>query len=258
MMGESHRFAQAFGINVYNLMIKVAFYSVGAAQTNLHRLHFFNNVQFNVGGLLYSLSDWEHGFLRGNKKAPFTLRLPFGERDTRLAFVVQNPDARIHFALNCGARSCPPVRFYTSTNLDAELNIVARSFCEDNVQIRDDGVLHLSKIFGWYASDFGGKSQLSQAVLPYLTQTKSQQLEQRKQGKIKIQYIPYDWTTAFPNVTQVYHPDRVKANTTRLLFPKRRPRKSVPNTKLLHHMESEPIADNESNKGPILRRLLSL
>ena len=41
-------------------------------------------------------------------------------------------DPRIHFGLNCGAKSCPPIRVYSPTNLDSQLNRAAASFlCAD-------------------------------------------------------------------------------------------------------------------------------
>ena len=41
-------------------------------------------------------------------------------------------DPRIHFALNCGATSCPPIRVYSSANLDYQLDRAAASFlCSD-------------------------------------------------------------------------------------------------------------------------------
>lgn len=35
-------------------------------------------------------------------------------------------DPRIHFALNCGARGCPPIRYYEADALDERLDLVRR------------------------------------------------------------------------------------------------------------------------------------
>ena len=40
---------------------------------------------------------------------------------------------RIHFALNCGARSCPPIRVYAAAKLEAQLNTAAKAFCSQEV-----------------------------------------------------------------------------------------------------------------------------
>eukprot|EP00960_Hanusia_phi_P042458 755503-Hanusia_phi.AAC.7 len=43
---------------------------------------------------------------------------------------VVTADPRIHFALNCGARGCPPIRFYRGEDLDAMLSTATRAFCK--------------------------------------------------------------------------------------------------------------------------------
>ena len=51
--------------------------------------------------------------------------------DERISLVVEL-DPRIHFTLNCGATSCPPIRVYSAPNLDSQLNRAAASFlCAD-------------------------------------------------------------------------------------------------------------------------------
>lgn len=41
----------------------------------------------------------------------------------------QPMDPRIHFALNCGAASCPPIRVYTPDRLEFGLEAAASAFC---------------------------------------------------------------------------------------------------------------------------------
>lgn len=36
--------------------------------------------------------------------------------------IIQQVDPRIHFALVCGAKSCPPIKLYTPENLDEGLD----------------------------------------------------------------------------------------------------------------------------------------
>ncbi len=55
---------------------------------------------------------------------PKLARPQFGkcvDKDPRLAKVVRPVDPRIHFALVCGAKSCPPISVYTADNLDEGL-----------------------------------------------------------------------------------------------------------------------------------------
>lgn len=42
---------------------------------------------------------------------------------------LQPVDPRIHFALNCGAASCPPIRVYTPDRLEFGLEAAASAFC---------------------------------------------------------------------------------------------------------------------------------
>ena len=45
--------------------------------------------------------------------------------------IVKDPlDPRIHFALVCGAKSCPPIKVYTSGALEEGLEAAASAFCE--------------------------------------------------------------------------------------------------------------------------------
>lgn len=70
-------------------------------------------------------------------------------------------EPRLHVALVCGARSCPPLRdrAYDARTLDATLDENMRSFLASGYRNRIDRrgrTLYLSRIFEWYAADFGG------------------------------------------------------------------------------------------------------
>jgi len=91
--------------------------------------------RIELGDKKYSLNEIEHEILRP-----------------------QFQDARIHFALNCAARSCPPLlnRAYTAGNLERLLEQRTRRFINNpkfnTIQANKASV---SKIFEWYATDFG-------------------------------------------------------------------------------------------------------
>lgn len=57
-------------------------------------------------------------------------------------------DPRIHFALVCGAKSCPPIRLYSAANLEEGLAAAAEAFVGGEVEV-DVGKreVRLSKIF---------------------------------------------------------------------------------------------------------------
>lgn len=88
-----------------------------------------------LGGKKYSLNQIENEILRPEFK-----------------------DARIHFALNCAARSCPPLynKAFTAKNLERALEQRTRQFINDaRFNTLSAGKASVSKIFEWYAADFG-------------------------------------------------------------------------------------------------------
>ena len=69
-------------------------------------------------------------------------------------------DARIHFALVCAAKGCPPLRSeaYSASKLDAQLNDQGKAFLRvGNGQSFDANKKQaaVSRLFKWYAGDFG-------------------------------------------------------------------------------------------------------
>jgi len=88
-----------------------------------------------LGDRTYSLNELEHDILRP-----------------------QFQDPRIHFAVNCAARSCPPLlnRAYTADQLDRQLDRQARAFINNLAYNKlSEKEVEISKIFEWYQIDFG-------------------------------------------------------------------------------------------------------
>lgn len=79
-------------------------------------------------------------------------------------------EPRVHFALVCAAKGCPPLRSeaYDAARLEAQLDDQAKVFLGQRTKNRADAAArtaHLSPIFKWYMEDFGGSKA---AVLRYL------------------------------------------------------------------------------------------
>ena len=223
----SYKTKLAFSINLYNFFIRYAFVKVGVGATSAGRSAFFNNVGFEVGRsasktgrIFLTFQDLEHGILRGNRKAPYALWRQFNLIDERNILSMLQVDNRIHFALNCGATSCPPVKNFTAEDVEEELRIVARAFCEDdnNVLVEND-TLYLNKILYWYMEDFGGTPiETAKAVLGFLgTSPKAAALEKLLDSRsIDIKYKEYDWSTdASDSLT--FAGNVIKPDTLRLL-----------------------------------------
>lgn len=72
-------------------------------------------------------------------------------------------EPRVHFAVNCAAVSCPPLqnKAWTESNIQQYYTNATRDFINntDYNYVSMDS-LAVSKIFDWYAADFGGASNL--------------------------------------------------------------------------------------------------
>lgn len=185
----------AFWVNVYNVLVADGIVSLRVKGSVLKTQNFFANASYNVGGYIFSLEEIEHGILRGNRPPEPDRRPPFEPKDPRLAFAVAQPDPRIHFALNCGARSCPPVNIYTSALIVEQLDSAAKNFINGpDVRVNEaNNQVSLSKIFEWYATDFGSsKKEVLQFVARFIREPSKSRLNERM-DRWKISYLPYDW-----------------------------------------------------------------
>ena len=82
------------------------------------------------------MNDIENGVLRSNRKPIGSLRKPFQKNDPRLSIALINCEPKIHFALVCGAKSCPPIKTYSAADVDKQLRLSAESFLEgDGCQV---------------------------------------------------------------------------------------------------------------------------
>ena len=97
-------------------------------------------------------------------------------------------DARIHFALNCASRSCPPLirEAYRGDKIDEQFERVSKGFVNS-----DKGVLfsaekktaELSTIFDWYKDDF------KEGVIEFINKRRAAPIPK----DAKISYQKYDW-----------------------------------------------------------------
>ena len=179
----------AFWINLYNALILHGVIHYNVSGSMLRDIGFFRRVAYDVGGMRFSADDIEHGVLRGNRRHPYLPFPQFAMDDPRLMMSIEDPDPRIHFALVCGARSCPPISSYGGEDLEQQLDKAAATFI-NGIGVRHDAsehTLYLSRIFKWYAGDFGGKEDALRLVNAYFDGP----------GDItgaRVRYLPYDWS----------------------------------------------------------------
>jgi hypothetical protein len=173
----------AYWINVYNINTVatiVEHYPVDSIRDistdPIVRLNVFKKDRVPVGRTLISLDTVE------NEKI-------------RAAF----HDPRIHFAINCAAKSCPPIRTeaYVGTRVNAQLDDQARRFLNGPLGARferdgDDLEVHVTKIMDWFGDDFdqwgGGRKAF---IRKYVPADKQRLIDQAKD--IDFEYDDYDW-----------------------------------------------------------------
>ena len=109
----------------------------------------------------------------------------------------QYPDPRIHFALVCAARGCPPLREepYIGERLDRQLTDQGKAFLrnsdKNSVDLKNQ-VIYLSPIFKWFEADFTQKAPSVRAfVAPFFRPEDSRALQK---GIWKIKFTEYDWS----------------------------------------------------------------
>lgn len=188
----------AFWINLYNVLVLDATVTFGVSHSvtegRLGVVSFFRRAAYGVGGQRFSANDIEHGILRANRPHWAIPGPQFGPRDPRLAWRVTPHDPRIHFALNCASRSCPPIGVYDAECIDAQLDLAATSFVANDVEIDPRaGIVRLSSLFNWYAGDFGGRAGVIAFLRERLSEGEQRDWLRRQGPYVKLIYRRYDW-----------------------------------------------------------------
>ena len=113
--------------------------------------------------------------------------------------ILPQVDPRIHFALNCGAKSCPPIKTFSGSEVQSQLDLASNAYLEnDDALVVDNSTnsVQLSQLFQWYEVDFGqSKEEVLQWVIDHLEEPakKKQVQEMLSKGGFTVSYLPYDW-----------------------------------------------------------------
>lgn len=157
----------AFWCNLYNGATQQLLEE--RAETYEKRRKFFALPAITVAGKTLSLDDIEHSLLR---RSYTKLTLGYIRKPFRGTFVttheVSARDPRIHFVLNCGAESCPPIAAYTRDGIDDQLDLATAGYLENTVEYdaAADSVV-LPRVMLWFRADFGGKSGILEFLREY-------------------------------------------------------------------------------------------
>lgn len=174
----------AYWINLYNVSVVAVVVdhypveSIRDVSTDpIIRLNVFKKPYVQAKGGAISLNDIENDKIRAGFKDP-----------------------RIHFAINCAALSCPPIRTeaYAGSRLGEQLDDQARKFLNGphGVRLEKDGdslVVHTTKIMDWFGEDFdkwgGGRLAF---IKRYVSPEKRGEID-RAGGRVKLDYDDYSW-----------------------------------------------------------------
>lgn len=134
----------------------------------------FEGRHCTVAGAARSQDEIEHEIIR-----------PFG-------------DPRIHFAVNCAARSCPPLapHAYEGGHLDEQLDEQVAAFLRDpahfQVSARDErAVVTVNRVLDWFSEDFGGRQGVRSFLARYAEGPDREALED---PGARLEFFEYDWT----------------------------------------------------------------
>ncbi len=102
----------------------------------------------------------------------------------------QFSDPRVHFAINCASRSCPPLLNtpYTGGQLDAQLDAVTKNAVSNNPLIVEvvGNTVEVFEVFKWYAADFEKAGGTKAFIEKYRDEPLPEGAE--------IAYQDYDWS----------------------------------------------------------------
>lgn len=143
----------------------------------------WNRLSWPAAGTERTLDDIEHGVIRPDYDEPL-----------------------IHFAVNCAAVSCPPLRSepYVSVRLGHQLAQAARDFLNSQHGLQIDGsALRVSGIFNWYGEDFvaryadrgpsNGEATERGILGVVATYGPPKASRLALSGEAKIGFLDYDW-----------------------------------------------------------------
>ncbi|MFC7133060.1 MULTISPECIES: DUF547 domain-containing protein [Salinibaculum] len=182
--------ALAFWCNLYNAGTQHLLATrSGLYESRWRSLRFFSVPAVTVAGHALSLDDIEHGILRRRSKYGLGY-LPRLVPDTfELRYRLADLDPRVHFALNCGAASCPAIRAYTPDAIDDQLDLATETYLDATVEYDPDAdAVRVPRLFRWHPGDFGGRRGTREFLREYDAIPAD--------SSPKVTYLEWDWSRA--------------------------------------------------------------
>ena len=174
--------------NLYNILIFHAKLVFGHPTDLIKRSKFFNDAAYVIAGKRITSVELEHEILR-------TL---MHDNDPRAHWKLAQKDPRMHFILNCGAQSCPPLVPLEVERSAEQMQVATEQFIEKNCEIDLAAKkVILSRLWRWFRKDFtpGTDSDLAllQWISKHASREKSAALSKLMTMEFKIKFAVYNW-----------------------------------------------------------------
>jgi len=191
---------KAFWLNIYNAYVQILLLDdpeLFEDRNSWFGYNFFSSPQVTIAGKELSFDDIEHGIMRRSKiKISMGYLQSWFVDDFIKKFWWEEVDPRIHFALNCGAASCPYIAVFDPDRVEEQLDIATRQYLEENtIYDSEKDRVEVTRLMSWFRGDFGGVSGAVQMLRDY--------------GVIpadadpSVSFDEYDWTLELGNYQEL-------------------------------------------------------
>lgn len=188
---------KAFWLNIYNAFVQETLLQNPGQYKN--RSAFYCKKFICIAGHHLSPDLVEHGILRRSRnKWSLGYAGKLFPSDFEKKHRVATIDCRIHFALNCGAASCPPIAFYEPGSIDRQLDIATAAYLGSEAEyIAAKNKVLLPSLMSWFRADFGGKAGIKKILIQHAV------IPANTAERLKFSFKKYDWSLALSSYKEL-------------------------------------------------------
>lgn len=185
----------AFWLNIYNAYIQLLLQREPSLYED--KGAFFTNPRIAFNNSIISFDQIEHGIIRHSQlKFGLGYVTNFFASDWEKSLRLSKRDARVHFALNCGAKSCPYIGIFSATTVRNQLAKGTQQYLEEvSVYTEEDQKCVTSPLFKWFRGDFNGSEGIRDTLETYKIIPQN--------NMISLRPGDYDWTLELGNFTDL-------------------------------------------------------
>ncbi len=191
---------KAFWLNIYNAYIQIILLDnpeLFEDRNSWFGYNFFSSPQITIAGKELSFDDIEHGIMRRSK-----IKISMGYLNKWFpdSFVKRfwwnEIDPRIHFALNCGAASCPYIAVFDPDRVEEQLDITTKNYLEKTTEYNHETeIAKVNRLMSWFRADFGGTQGAIDMLKRYDIIPNNADPE--------LEFKEYDWTLDLGNYQNI-------------------------------------------------------